>query len=266
MELANPEPGTMTPPQLFYRDVMDALGGAGIECLVGGAYAFAIQTRVERVTKDFDLFVRPSDVSRVIDAARALGHSAAISSPHWLAKIESDRGFIDVIFSSGNGVATVDDAWFDHARHEQVLGMTCAVCPPEETIWSKSFVMERSRFDGADVAHILLARADSLDWDRLVRRFGPHWRVLLSHLVLFGFIYPGERALIPSGVLRDLVGRLLTELEEPTRNSKVCQGTLLSRAQYLVDIDEWGYEDARVTPRGAMTEEQLRVWTAAIDN
>ena len=52
----------------------------------------------------------------------------------------------------------------------------------------------------------------------------------------------------------------------PTRDSKVCQGTLLSRAQYLVDIDEWGYEDARLKPRGAMTEEQLRLWTAAIDH
>ena len=36
-------------------------------------------------------------------------------------------------------------------------------------------------------------------------------------------------------------------------------------AQYLVDIDEWGYEDARVQPRGGMTEEQVATWTAAID-
>ena len=89
--------------------------------------------------------------------------------------------------------------------------------------------------------------------------------MLLSHLVLFGFIYPGERALIPSAVIKDLLNRLLAELDVPTRDSKVCQGTLLSRAQYLVDIDEWGYEDARVQPRGTMTEEQVEVWTAAID-
>jgi hypothetical protein len=89
--------------------------------------------------------------------------------------------------------------------------------------------------------------------------------VLLSHLVMFGFIYPGERALIPATVTRDLVNRLLAELELPTRDSKVCQGTLLSRAQYLVDVDEWGYEDARLAPRGTMTEEQIAVWTAAID-
>ena len=261
MELANPEPGTMTPPQLFYRDVMEALGAAGIECLVGGAYAFAIQTRVERVTKDFDLFVRPSDVSRVIEIARASGYEGAISSPHWLAKIESDRGFIDVIFSSGNGVATVDDEWFDHARHEQVLGMTCAVSPPEETIWSKSFVMERNRFDGADVAHILLARADSLDWDRLLRRFGPHWRVLLSHLVLFGFIFPTERTRIPLRVLDDLLGRCRQEGSGPAPAEKICRGTLLSWQEYLIDVSDGGWRDARLAPEGNLTAEQIRLWT-----
>ena len=51
----------------------------------------------------------------------------------------------------------------------------------------------------------------------------------------------------------------------PARDSKVCQGTLLSRAQYLVGVDEWGYEDARLTPRGTMTEEQTAEWTGGIN-
>jgi hypothetical protein len=132
-------------------------------------------------------------------------------------------------------------------------------------IWSKSMIMERERYDGADVAHLLRHCSGLLNWDRLVRRFGPNWRILLSHLVLFGFIYPGERALVPSAVMRDLVNRLLGELDVPTRDSKVCQGTLLSRGQYLVDIDEWGYEDARMQPRGSMTASQIAHWTAGID-
>ena len=101
--------------------------------------------------------------------------------------------------------------------------------------------------------------------DPVVDRFGPNWRVLLAHLTLFGFIYPGERSLIPSTVMRELTNRLLAEMDVPTRDSKVCQGTLLSRAQYLVDVDEWGYEDARQTPRGSMSPEQIAEWTAAID-
>jgi len=66
-------------------------------------------------------------------------------------------------------------------------------------------------------------------------------------------------------VMRDLVNRLLAELDVPTRDSKVCQGTLLSRAQYLVDVDQWGYEDGRIAPRGSMSPDQIAEWTAAID-
>ena len=42
--------------------------------------------------------------------------------------------------------------------------------------------MERERYDGADVAHLFRHCSGLLNWERLVRRFGPHWRVLLSHL------------------------------------------------------------------------------------
>ena len=99
-----------------------------------------------------------------------------------------------MIFSSGNGLAVVDETWFEHATEQNVLGLTVLVAPAEESLWSKAFVMERERFDGADVAHIILAYGDRLDWHRLLERFGPHWRVLLAHLILYGFIYP-ERAL-----------------------------------------------------------------------
>jgi len=50
--------------------------------------------------------------------------------------------------------------------------------------------MERERYDGADIAHILRARAADLDWERLLERFAGHWHVLLSHLILFEYL-PG---------------------------------------------------------------------------
>ena len=46
-------------------------------------------------------------------------------------------------------------------------------------------------------------------------------------------------------------------LEQPSPDRRLCRGTILSRAQYLVDIDEWGYQDARVEPRGRMTEGEV---------
>ena len=45
----------------------------------------------------------------------------------------------------------------------------------------------------------------------------------------------------------------------------ICRGTLLSRAQYLVDVNEWGYKDVRLEPRVAMSEDDIAHWTRAID-
>jgi hypothetical protein len=124
--------------------------------------------------------------------------------------------------------------------------------------------MERERFDGADVVHLIRTCGPVLDWHRLLRRFGPHWRVLFSHLMLFGFVYPAERQTVPSWVVDELTGCLRQEGEEPATQERVCYGTLLSREQYLVDIGIWAYEDARRKPRGLMTPEEITHWTAAI--
>jgi hypothetical protein len=249
----------------FYRRSMAALDAAEVSFLVGGAYAFERYTGIARHTKDFDIFVHPRDVQRVLDILAGSGCETELPFSHWLGKARCGEEFVDVIFSSGNGVAAVDDDWFLHSVEATVLDHPVRLIPAEEMIWSKAFIMERERFDGADIAHILRASAERIDWPRLVARFGDHWRILFTHLVMFGFIYPGERALIPAAVMRDLINRLTADLDAPTRDSKVCQGTLLSRAQYLVDVDQWGYEDARLAPRGSMTPEQVAEWTAAID-
>jgi hypothetical protein len=250
----------------LYRQALEMLNRSGVPYLVGGTYAFHYYAGIARTTKDFDIFVRGRDLQRVLDVLARCGFKTEIAFSHWLAKAFNGDRFIDIIFNSGNGIVAVDDEWFAHAVDEEVLGVPVKLCAAEEMVWSKSFIMERERYDGADVAHLLRHCSGLLNWDRLVRRFGAQWRVLLSHLVLFGFIYPGERALIPSAIIRELLNRLLAEMDVPTRDSKVCQGTLLSRGQYLVDVDEWGYEDARQAPRGSMTAEQIAEWTAAIDN
>ena len=43
---------------------------------------------------------------------------------------------------------------------------------PEEMIWMRAYIMERERFDRADIAHILRCYIAELDWWHLVRRFG----------------------------------------------------------------------------------------------
>jgi hypothetical protein len=130
-------------------------------------------------------------------------------------------------------------------------------------IWQKAYIMERERFDGADIIHLLRARGSVLDWDRLFRRFESHWQLLLAHLVLFHFVYPAERDRIPAAIVERLLELWRNDIKHSTSAEKVCQGTLLSRTQYLNDTESWGYQDARILPLGPMTAEQITQWTAA---
>jgi len=249
----------------FYLRSLAILADARIPFLVGGAYALNHYTGIERHTKDFDVFVRREHYGAVEMALLAAGIATELTFPHWLGKASCAHGSVDVIFSSGNGLSQVDDGWFEHAVVGWVLGIEVRVCPPEEMIWSKAFITERERYDGADIMHLLLARADRLDWGRLLARFDAHWRVLLSYLGLFGFVYPSERARIPAWVMSELIGRLSGELRAPASPRRVCQGTLLSREQYLTDVGLWGFEDARLTVAGSMTVDEVAHWTHAID-
>lgn len=262
---SNPTPQSELDPRTreFYQKAITVLTDSKVPFLVGGAYAFERYTGIARHTKDIDFFAREDDCKRILEAFSKEGYRTEFTFPHWLGKAYLEDQFADMIFSSGNGVSPVDDSWFEHAVESEVLGVSLKLCPVEEMLWSKMFIMERERYDGADVAHLLYACAKQINWSHLLERFDPYWRLLLSHLILFGFIYPTEQNLIPAEVMQELLGRLQNELQQTPSTEKVCQGTLLSRQQYLPDLKR-GYHDARLQPRGNMTAEQLEVWTAAI--
>ena len=250
----------------FYRRTLHVLSDAQVPFLVGGSHALLTYTGIVRETKDFDLFIRRTDLDAALEALRQAGYLTEVTFPHWLAKAKQGNDAVDLVFSSGNGVCRVDDEWFSNALEADVLGMPVKIAPVEELLWQKTFVMERERYDGADVAHILRSCAETLDWDRVMRRCDPYWQLLLTYLILFGFIYPSERHRIPEWVMNELTARLQTEISGPPSEDRVCRGTLTSRAQYLLDIGRYGYEDARLLPRGNMTPEDAVYWTWAIEN
>ena len=249
----------------FYRHALGLLDDQKLPYLVGGAYAFARYTGIERHTKDFDIFIRRSDFPRAEKILAGAGYATELNFPHWLGKAYKGENFIDLIFSAGNGVAQVDDLWFKYAVPGRVLDMDVKLIPAEEMIWSKGLIMERERYDGADVAHVMYAVGDKLDWRRLIDRYGKYWRALYTHIILFGFIYPSERAKIPAAVMDEMAGKLMAEVQAGNSKEKICYGTVISRQQYLVDIHERGYKDARLKPLGNLSAEDIAHWTAGID-
>src|SRR5699024_3842349 len=129
------------------------------------------------------------------------------------------------------------------------------ITPPEEMLWMKAFVQDRDRYDGADVAHLLLCCAGQFDWSRLLQRFHGHEPVLLAHLVFFNYIYPGHRHLVPREVMDDLYDAGHRDPDPVDRD--VCNGTNLSRNQYLHDVQKAGFVDPRLPPRGPLSPAEI---------
>ena len=66
----------------FYLAALDLLEAHRLPFLVGGSFAYARYTGIDRETKDLDIFVRPEDVPRTLSAfeARPTGCSSPLST------------------------------------------------------------------------------------------------------------------------------------------------------------------------------------------
>jgi hypothetical protein len=229
----------------FFRRALAALDLAGIPYMIGGAYALERYTGITRDTKDIDVFVRPADSGRTLAAWSNEGFGIELTDPNWLAKAYEDDYFLDLIFNSGNGMCPVDEEWFAHAVDDTVVGMPVKLCPLEEMVWQKVYIMERERYDGADVAHLIRDFGPRLDWQRLLARIGDNWEVLLAHLILVNYVFPDDGEIIPQTVMDELLDRQRSQPERQKQEPRACRGTLISRYQYLRDIYELEYRDPR---------------------
>lgn len=263
-QASNQDELTTSEARALYSQVLTVLNQSQVPFLVGGGFAFEHYTGIARPTKDLDILVRPRDCQPIMEMLSQAGYETELRAPQWLGKAFCGEKYIDIIFNSSSGHGEIDDGWFKRAIAIEVLGVPVQLCSCEDLLWSKAFVMARDRFDGADVAHLLLTCSDRLDWMHLISYFGDNWRVFFSHLILFGFIYPGERSRIPAWVMQELFERLQQEMRSEPPNKKLCQGTLLSPLQYLIDVSSWGYEDARLRPKGNMTKAEVDQWTVAL--
>src|SRR5215472_7977246 len=96
---ANPIPTQHRPGELdpsaraFYARTLTSLDAAGVEFLVGGAYALERYTGVERHTKDLDVFVRRSDLDTTLEMLASAGCRTELPYPHWLGKAHCDDNF-----------------------------------------------------------------------------------------------------------------------------------------------------------------------------
>jgi predicted nucleotidyltransferase len=229
--------------ETFYSNVLRELLDGGIPFLVAGSYAVSAYVGVNRATKDLDLFTTPGEFPRLLSFLKERGYTIAIEDDRWIGKIHSNENFVDVIFGSANGMMPVQEDWFQQARQMEVLGICVPMLSPTDLIWSKALIKDRQRYDGADIANLILRQSKAIDWKRLLAHMDAHWEVLLGILLNFRWIFPSERVRVPRWLIEELIDRLKQQLDLPQPQRKVCRGRLFSRCDYKHAIDEWGYAD-----------------------
>jgi butyrate kinase len=63
--------------------------------------------------------------------------------------------------------------------------------------------------------------------------------------------------------MEELAAQLASEVQRGNLAERICYGTIISRQQYLKDLED-GYRDARLKPLGNMSAEDIAHWTAGI--
>ena len=231
--------------RVVYQEAIRTLNDAGIPYIVSGLYAIYEYTGIYRKTKDLDLLFEPGWVIRAAEALKGAGFRTTLTNSHWLAKARKDGILVDLVFGMANGLHLIDELWVRHARTGILAAHPVRIAPPEELILHRLFISERHRTDVADIAHLVMARGAELDWERLIWRIGDHWRLLLSQIHFFDYVYPGRRRSIPQWVRTELYERAWEDIDSEHEDADMSQGTLVSRFSFAIDVNEWGFRDLR---------------------
>ncbi len=228
-----------------YSQTLRALNKSGITYAVGAAFARHAYTSIWRWTKDLDVFLMPHDLKKAMQALEEAGFETEIKDGHWLGKAWKNGYFIDLIFGTGHGQLPIDEDLFQGSQKAKILGVETYLVPPEEIIASAAYIAGRNRFDAGDIVHLIRSAEGNLDWQRILRRLDDNYELLLWHLLLFDFMYPGHSDFLPQDLMADLFKRVRKQWKTPEQNPKTFRGTLLDPYSYIVDIEDWGYEDRR---------------------
>lgn len=229
--------------QAFYKEVISLMQSSDIPFLVGGGLAVAYYTGIPRDSKDLDIYVEAKDYPKVLSFFSDKGFGIQVHDVRWIAKILKGDMYVDVIFNSVNNICRVDKVWFERAHSGDLFGQQVRFLSPEELLWSKSYVRNRERYDGADICHLILKCGKQMDWKHVQDRLDPHWHLLLVDIILFQFVYPGDfMSCIPQWLFDDLMVRAQEQYKLPPPHEQVCRGPLIDSTQYAIDVREWNYK------------------------
>jgi hypothetical protein len=230
--------------EAFYSEVLKLMAKSSLPFLVSGTYALASYTGIDRPTKDVDVFAKAGDALKMLQYFKQHDFDVEIVDERWLSRITRGKLFVDIITNMPTVTTHVTDEWFEGAPEAELFGACVRLVPPTQFIWSKIFVQDHHRYDGADVAHMILKRHKQINWEQLLSHMELYWEVLLIALLNFRFIYPSERDVVPQWLMDELLERLRDQQNVKGPDKRVCRGRIISPRDYAVDVERWDFSEA----------------------
>jgi len=217
--------GLPVPPERWnlYKSVITEAAAHRIPFAVGGGLAAMTYAGQWRDSKDMDLYIFAHDRERMIDVLTRCGLSDYFErlgyDRRWIYRSYRDDSIVDIMWSMANQRASVDSEWL-HGPEVIIDGLQIRLVPPEETLWSKLYVLQHDRCDWPDAMSMLCGIGASLDWERLLARVGDDALLLGGLLNVFRWICPHKARLLPAWIWHSLGLAEIQTCEVESRDSK----------------------------------------------
>jgi hypothetical protein len=188
----------------LYGGIMREARRRGLRFAVGGGIASIAYTGAWRDTKDLDLFILQGDREEMIRLLTGFGlHDYYDEKPYdrsWIYRGYDGDQIVDLIWAMANHRAEVDDVWVRSGPLMEIEGEEFRIIPPEETLWTKLYVLQRERCDWPDALNLLGAVGVQLDWERLLQRLGSDTALFSAILSVFGWVCPARALALPAWI------------------------------------------------------------------
>jgi hypothetical protein len=144
------------------------LRDAGVENLLGGG--LAIWARGGPPTDhDVDLYVRPCDVERALEALVQDGMRGERPTEDWLYKARDEDGnLVDLIFRPAGG--EIDDSYFERASEIEVSAQKTLVASIDDVLVSKLLAITEQEPDYRAILEVSRALREQVDWPEVRAR------------------------------------------------------------------------------------------------
>ncbi|HEX8183449.1 MAG TPA: nucleotidyl transferase AbiEii/AbiGii toxin family protein [Blastocatellia bacterium] len=163
--------------QTFYEVLDEALAAVdktGIPYVLMGGIATTARGG-HRFTHDIDMFCKPLDAEKILEALAQAGFRTEKTFPEWLYKGFKNDVMVDVIFQS-SGPVFLEDEMMDRSTVVDFNGRPVRTLSPEDLFIIKALVLNEHTLamDKKCMRHLhdllSIIRMCELDWDYLLKR------------------------------------------------------------------------------------------------